>query len=309
MLPVAQSVTKTSLGLGDGTHLTFFSKRLSGGLEKDDIKDLKLFLQNTSAVYACFLLAVVTVYYALGGSFMNARGADQLRYASVVAEALGLLVLRRKIERQGRVTGVSGMTFTMYALVYTLRLVAFAPESADVDDWSLEVLAFGSLLLVLDVCRMVFVNHKKTYQEELDVLKVKYLAPACVLLGVLIHPDLRSGVWFNCCWTVCLYLDVVALMPQVVMMSMGGGKVEAPIGHFVAATALSRSVDLWYWFYMFDSVGPEDTPPGSFHYSAWLIVLAHMLHLLLVADFMYYYMKGRVQGMLSAEGCSSTVDV
>jgi hypothetical protein len=34
--------------------------------------------------------------------------------------------------------------------------------------------------------------------------------------------------------------------------------------------------------------------PGEFHFSGWLIIFWHVVHLMLVADFMYYYLQARL---------------
>merc|ERR1719198_1395132 len=95
-------------------------------------------------------------------------------------------------------------------------------------------------------------------------------------------------------WTSYLYMDALALVPQIVMMARGGGKVEAPIAHFVAATAFRWLMDMWFWYFSFD-LGPQGYW-GSFNYSGWLIVVVHMLSTVLVADFMYYYIKAHLSG-------------
>lgn len=90
-----------------------------------------------------------------------------------------------------------------------------------------------------------------------------------------------------------MYMDVMALMPQVVMMSQGGGKVSAAIAHFVAATFVSRIGDLY------DSLFYESGVYKSDPTSYWMCVFLQSLHLVLVADFMYYYIKARSSGQCS----------
>merc|ERR1719222_1532554 len=89
-------------------------------------------------------------------------------------------------------------------------------------------------------------------------------------------------------------MDVFALLPQVVMMARGGGKVEAPIAHFVAATTLSRLADLWFWYFAWD-VGPQGYMFGV-NFSGILIVFLQIVGIALIADFMYYYMRARIAG-------------
>jgi len=262
----------------------------------------KLISMTTFQVYACFLMVCSVSYYALGGNIRNASSEDKLAYLSCLAEGFGLLSLRIKIQRQESVSGISAMTMVMYALVYLLRLMMVVPDKLSLvflDGWTIEVLQLASLLMVLDVVRSVSMTYRKSYQEDLDVLHVKYLIPSCVVLAVVLHPQFSQGTWFSFCWTTYLYLDCLALMPQVVMMTRGAGKVEAPVSHFVAATALSRVMDLSFWYYNFD-LGSQGSYRG-FNYSGWLIVFWHLVNLAIVADFMYYYVKARFSGKAMSE--------
>jgi len=266
---------------------------------------------TTFQVYACFLMVCSMGYYSLGGNILSASSEDKLAYLSCLAEGFGLLSLRIKIQRQGSVSGISGMTMVMYALVYLLRLMMVVPEKLSLvylDGWIIEVLQIASLLMVVDVLHSISMDYRKSYQEDLDVLHVKYLIPSCVVLAAVLHPQFSQGTWFSFCWTTYLYLDCLALMPQVVMMTRGAGKVEAPVSHFVAATALSRVMDLSFWYYNFN-LGAQGFLHG-FNYSGWLIVFWHVVNLAIVADFMYYYLKARFSGRaMSADLALPLVDV
>jgi len=83
-------------------------------------------------------------------------------------------------------------------------------------------------------------------------------------------------------------------MPQVVLMGRSDGKVKACNCNFVAVTAVSRLVDLVAW--CSDQRNELVTP-----FSRVLIIFFHVLHLLLVADFMYYYIKARLAGKAFSE--------
>jgi len=265
-------------------------------------KDLKKLCGNSFQLYACFLMACSVVYVLCGGSFRTANILDSLGYVSCIAEGLGLLSLRHKIQSQGSVSGISGMTMGMYALVYVLREWMLMPSKFSLiflDGWGVEVLQLASIVLVFDICKCIFVNYRKSYQEELDVVKIMYLIPACVGLAALLAPQFRQGPLYSFFWAAYLYLDCLALLPQVVMMARGAGRVEAPVSHFVAATALSRCIDLWFWYFDFN-LGPQGYW-GSFNYSGWLIVVWHVINLGIVADFMYYYMKARWSGAKMSE--------
>lgn len=275
-------------------------------------KDLSVLLRSPFQVYACFLMALSMGYYLLGGRFSRVSLQEKIATASIIAETVGLIVLGRKIRDQGSVAGISGMSIGMYSLVYALRQVMLLPQELSwfaIDGWAMEVLQLPSILIVLDVLRSVFGTHRKTYQEDLDWLNIKYLIPVCILLAVLICPQFEEGPMFSFFQACYMYLDMIALMPQVVMMSnmaRAGGKVEAPIAHFVAATAIRELADLGFWLSDFE-LGPQGYYRG-FNYSGWICVLTQALAVLLVADFMYYYFKARFSGAALSEDLALPTD-
>jgi hypothetical protein len=258
-------------------------------------------------VFACFVFVSGAAYICAG---RPVNGDQAGRFASSNLEILGLLMLRHKIRMRGSVAGISGMTMLMYAFVYAQRITLSTPDSwnfewKDVDfDFS-----FGSVsfVLVLDIVKSVWFTHRSSYQMELDVLKIQCLVPGCYFAALLVRPHFHGwttmyGYW----WSSCLYMDVLALMPQVVMLAKSmqstEGKVEAPIAHFVAATFLSRVDDLW------DSLVYETSLKDNNATAYWTVVFVQALHLLLVADFMYYWIKARAHNFTLSQDVRLVAD-
>jgi len=305
MLPLhanAPGSDENKYAKGKGQESGSFELSKSGdmiaGLSLKNIssKDVAALMRNPFQVYLCFVMAVSIVYYLLGGNLMLAQGDELLGYPSTILETLGLLVLRHKIKSQASVKGISGMTMAMYGLVFVSRQYLLMPEMSwyFMDAWAVEVLRLPSIMIVFDSLRDIFKTHKSTYQEELDVLRMKYIVPVCIGLAFVIHPKLPEGEWQSFVFASYAYLDVGALLPQVVMMARSVGKVEAPIAHFVAATAFRWGIDLWSWYFNLD-LGPQGWYKGI-NVAGLLIVATHILALLLVADFMYFYIKARISG-------------
>jgi len=260
---------------------------------------------NSSFCFACIYTLLGLAYILLGGQPSSITGSEKLlNLMSISMEVFGLLTLRHKIQTRNSVQGISGMTMLMYAACYALRIWLNLPDSWNFNVMELELEAsFGifSLLLVLDCLRSIFVTHRSSYQEDLDVLHVKYLIPGCFVLALLLHAQFHTwSASFGYMWSSCLYMDVLALMPQVVMMARGDGKVAAPIAHFVAATFLSRIEDLSdSLFYKADTLASDD------YFSYHVVIFFQALHLLIVADFMYYYVKA----LTSRAGFAKQIDV
>jgi len=259
-------------------------------------KDAAALMRSPFQAYICFLMAGSVLYYLLGGNLMRADAADILSFMSTICETLGQLVLQYKIQSQGSVKGISGMTIAMYTIVFLCRQYLLMPEWSWllIDGWTVEALQLPSILIVLNILRSIFKTHRSTYQEELDVLNIKYIVPGCISLAVVLHPHFQQGEWQSFLWTSYLYMDVFSLLPQIVMMAKSGGKIEAPIAHFVAAIAIRWVIDLSFWYFDFN-LGPQGYYKGV-NLSGMLIVAFHILSLCLVADFMYYYIKARLGG-------------
>lgn len=290
---------------------------MGGGLNfislRDGItsKDMNKLVKNPFSAYALFLTLCYLCYTVAGGDLGKSTREDRLGYLSCVLEAAGLISLRWKISRRGHVKGLSGMAMVMFTLTYTMRefetfCIAKVPW-VTIDGMAIEMLQLVSCTLAYVNLWSVFVTFRSSYQEELDVLKVKYLIPGCVCLGLVLHPHFRQGLKYSLSWSMSFYIDVLALLPQVVMMQRGGGKVEAPIAHFVAATTLSRLNDLGFWYFRWN-IGPQGWWHGI-NTSGMIIVGFHIVSLLLVADFMYYYVKARVSGQTMTDDMSiPTID-
>lgn len=260
-------------------------------------------LGRGSLAYLCFLMTCGMAFTFFGGRFDKVPTLPLIGWVSSVAESLGLLVLQQKIVTDKSVAGISKMTMQIYAFVYVFREGLLCPPftfrslHTETEDWMVEWLCLPSIVMVFATL-WSFKTYRGTYQEDLDVLKTKYIFPACIVLAFLIPPDVKKGAMGNALWAMCMYADTVALMPQIVMMVRGKGKVAAPIAHFVAATALSRCVDLSFWYWGTDLIG---------YWSVVLIVLLHTVSLLLIADFMYYYLKARLAGSSVTEDLAVAV--
>merc|ERR1719160_1866953 len=145
--------------------------------------------------------------------------------------------------------------------------------------------------MALQLIFCVLKTHRSTYQEDSDTFDIKTTAVICFVLAAIVHPDLNARPLFDTLWTTALYVDVVAMLPQLSMLSKIGGEVEALNCHFVGATAISRIVSLGFWYHGFVELAPLD---GGFNLAGWAIITAHLLQVLLLGDFLFYYIRACV---------------
>lgn len=215
---------------------------------------------------------------------------------AVGIQCFGYACLRLKIAHNQSVAGISGQTLTLQAVSYCLRLSSttwlngYIPVDGT-GDWLYQALDVCALLIVLQILFCIHKSHRATYQAEHDSsCNIQTMALCCFLFAVLVHPDLNNRPVFDTLWTTALYIDVIAMVPQLIMISKCK-EVEALTSHFVGGTALSRLVSLIFWYHGFAELAPLD---GSFNLAGWAIILAHVLQVLLLCDFLLYYVRAVV---------------
>jgi len=217
-------------------------------------------------------------------------------------QGFGYMCLRLKVSQQQSVAGISGQALILQSLSYGLRLCSttwlngYIPVDGT-GDWLYQMLDVFALLMSLQIIYCVFKSHRHTYQEEHDTWSVQFIALGCFVLAALVHPDLNSRPLFDTLWTTALYIDVVAMMPQLAVMTKVKGEVEALTSHYVGAIALSRLVSLVFWYHGYAEIAPLD---GSFNMAGWAIVFAHVVQMLLLCDFIMYYVRACV-----TNGCNN----
>merc|ERR1719326_2883537 len=156
---------------------------------------------------------------------------------AVLAQCLAFLLIALQISNAKSVAGISGKTMIIQALSLCFRLSStlFLDGYLPLDktgDMMYQMVDVCSLMMVLHILQCIYKSHNVTYERDADTMDVKNMVIACVALAVLVHPDLNDWDVFDIAWTVSLYLDTVAFLPQL-FISNKMGKVPAYTAHYL----------------------------------------------------------------------------
>jgi len=244
------------------------------------------------AQFASFLTTVYVLYkFAEGG-----RRFSVILTVGAILQCLAWVILSLKVSYQKTVSGLSSRMLESYVVFFCFRLGStlikdgYLPSDRS-GDYLYQSFDIASLVLVLNLLYSVHRRFPDTYQAEHDSLQIIKALPACILLSCLLHGDLNNSMFFDTIWTVSMWVDTISLLPQLFLLSKLGGQVETLTSHFVAALVLSRGASFAFWFYGFKEVGRVSGSAAA----GYAVLAAHLVQLLLCADFMYYYVKGMVQ--------------
>lgn len=255
------------------------------------------------AAYALFLVGAGTVYHFVAdGEFSS------ILTMSVMLQCLAVGLLGLQVKISGSAAGISARTLSLDAvgilcrLSSTLWLNGYLPVDAS-GDYLFQAIDVCSLLLIIWLLREVLMTHKNTYQAEEDCLPVGAMVLACVVLAVMFHGNMNSRPLFDILWILGLFISTIAVMPQLWLITRTGGRVEALTSHHIAAMAGSRILSgIFMWHARSDITC--STWLFGWNHAIWVILGAHLLHMILLSDFAYMYIKAVI-----SKGLDCSLDI
>ncbi|XP_042505204.1 ER lumen protein-retaining receptor-like isoform X3 [Macadamia integrifolia] len=119
---------------------------------------------------------------------------------------------------------------------------------------------------------------KQTYSKDQDTFRHYFLLLPCFLLAVVVH---RAFTVTEVLWTFSLYLEAVAILPQLVLLQ-SSRNIDNLTGNYVFLLGAYRALYLVNWVYRFFTEN---------HQVRWIPWLSGLVQTALYADFFYYYIK------------------
>jgi hypothetical protein len=240
-------------------------------------------------VYMVFAAVSVLVFHWLAeGEFSG------ILTLSAVFQCLAFSLLAIQALTTG-VHGISAKSLQLDALALACRLSSttwlqgYLPAD-QTGDYLYQAFDALSLAMVLWLLYLVMNVNKRTYDAAGDGLAAKPLAVGCFILAVILHGDLDDRPIFDSLWMCGLFISAVSVLPQLWMMTRGQGSTPALIGHFVAVMALGRILSGTYMWHAYEEITCEPWI-GEFNHAGYAILAAHVVHLLFLADFGFFYTK------------------
>jgi hypothetical protein len=244
------------------------------------------------------LLCTYGFFIMSGGAVWHlvADGAfSSILTLSVMVQCLGVVFLGLKLVSTDSASGISAKALSLDALALCFRLSStiwlngYLPVDAT-GDHVYQLVDICSLCIIVWLLYQVLVVKRHTYQEEEDSFSVLRMASASFVLATLLHANMNNKPLFDIFWMASLFISTVSVLPQLWLITKTGGCIEALTSHHIAAMAVSRVLSgIFMWHARRDiTCNPWI---GGLNHGIWAILGAHLLHLVLLGDFAYYYIK------------------
>jgi ER lumen protein retaining receptor len=240
--------------------------------------------------YSTFLLSTLAIVH-----FVAKGEYSSILTVSALFQCLGIALLFLKVKSTGSAAGISVRALVLDAVAFALRLSStswlqgYLPVDAT-GDWIYQAIDVTSLVMVLCLIYHLLVQLRHTYHAEKDSFPVVPMIICSLVLGSLLCADMNDRPIFDTTWMAGLFIEAVAVLPQLGVMNQSGGELEALTSHYIAMMAVSRMLSGIYMWEARDDITCQPWVEG-FNHASFAILGAHALHLLLLGDFAYYYGK------------------
>jgi ER lumen protein retaining receptor len=243
-----------------------------------------------ATAYAAFAFVGFLVFHFVAEGEFSA-----IMTISIIVQCLGVAFLCLQVLTSRSAAGISAGSLMLDACAFTFRLSSttwldgYLPVDAS-GDYVFQAVDVCSLAMVLWLLHQVLVVLRPTYQQDNDEFAVGKVLVACLCMAGLLHGDNNSSPLFDILWMASLFIGVLSVLPQLWLVSRAGGTMEALTGHWIAALTLSRVLSGYFMWVARNDITCSPWVEGYSH-AIWAILCAHLLHIVLLADFLYCYAR------------------
>ncbi|XP_059476530.1 ER lumen protein-retaining receptor [Neocloeon triangulifer] len=196
-----------------------------------------------------------------------------------ISHLLAIIVLLRKIWMSRSCAGISGKSQVLFAIVYTTRYLDLVTSYISLYNSVMKVVFLAASYATL---YLMYAKFKATYDHNHDTFRIEFLIVPAIGLALLINHDFQV---LEILWTFSIYLESVAILPQLFMVSKTG-EAESITSHYLFALGMYRGLYLFNWIYRYWA---ED------HYDL-IAIVAGVVQTVLYCDFFYLYITKVLRG-------------
>jgi len=197
-------------------------------------------------------------------------------------------ILFLKMLKVRSVEGISLKTQEMYLLVFVTRyLDLFNFSKVDflhIYNFCMKVIYISASATIVYYFRFKQ-PWKSTYKKAEDsFLYLQYAIAPCAVLAVLVHSEFT---FFEILWTFSIYLEAIAIMPQLILMQRYGN-IENLTANYVFSLGAYRGLYILNWVTRYLTEQHYHTSKVT-----WIVWISGFVQTALYCDFFYYYAMSR----------------
>ncbi|KAK9887764.1 hypothetical protein WA026_000079 [Henosepilachna vigintioctopunctata] len=196
-----------------------------------------------------------------------------------LSHLLAIIILLLKIWKTRSCAGISGKSQVLFAIVYTTRYLDLVTTYVSLYNSIMKVVF---LIASFATVYLIYVKFKATYDHNHDTFRVEFLILPAFILALIINNEYSP---FEISWTFSIYLESVAILPQLFMVSKTG-EAESITSHYLFALGSYRGLYILNWIYRYVTENYHDL----------IAIVAGFVQTVLYCDFFYLYITKVLKG-------------
>ncbi|XP_067938051.1 ER lumen protein-retaining receptor 2-like [Watersipora subatra] len=190
-----------------------------------------------------------------------------------------IIILLLKIWKSRSVAGLSGKSQLLFGLVFVTRYLDLVTNFVSPYNTTMKIFFITSSVAT---CYLIYNKFKATYDGNHDTFRMEFLLIPCALLAVVVNHEFSP---MEILWTFSIYLESVAILPQLFMISKTG-EAETITSHYLFALGSYRGLYIINWVYRYYYETSFDV----------IAIVAGVVQTALYCDFFYLYITKVLQG-------------
>ncbi|CDI97532.1 ER lumen protein retaining receptor [Echinococcus multilocularis] len=201
------------------------------------------------------------------------------RFLGDFSHFVAIVILLLKIWKTRSCAGISGKSQMAFAVVFSARYLDLFTSFISLYNSVAKVVFIVSSYATL---YFMYFKFRATYDSNHDTFRLELLVIPCAILALIINHKFSV---FEILWTFSIYLESVAILPQLFLISKTG-EAETITSHYLFALGSYRALYIFNWVYRYLFEG----------YFDYIAVAAGVVQTLLYLDFFYLYVTRVLKG-------------
>jgi len=196
-----------------------------------------------------------------------------------VSHLLAIIILLLKIWKTRSCAGISGKSQVLFLIVFVSRYLDLVTNFVSVYNTTMKIFFIAS---AAGTVYLMFIKFKATYDGNHDTFRVEFLLGPIAILALVLNHEFSV---MEVLWTFSIYLESVAILPQLFMVSKTG-EAETITSHYLFALGSYRALYIFNWIYRYHFEGFYDI----------IAIVAGIVQTVLYCDFFYLYVTKVMAG-------------
>ncbi|KAH8918297.1 ER lumen protein retaining receptor 2 [Atractiella rhizophila] len=190
-----------------------------------------------------------------------------------------IFILIRKMKLSRSCRGISFKTQVLYVMVFLTRYLDLFTSYVSLYNTVMKLFFISSSAYI---CYLMREKYRPTQDPGIDTFKLEYLLGPCAILACFVNYEFTA---LEILWTFSIYLEAVAILPQLFMLQRTG-EAETITTHYLFALGLYRALYIPNWILRYFSEATVDP----------IAIVAGLVQTGLYADFFYIYFTKVMRG-------------